>query len=652
MCERALPLGWGRWIVAMVLCLAGLLHNAAAESLPWHVITGQVLVTPDGTLDRLSPQLALPVVREGWEATSLPLVIPRHVAPDDVSAGQIETVWLKLDLPAASASARTDEPLYLYAPRWQTVGRLTVYADGQQLWQSRGGPVWNGYNYPLWIALGHAPKDLVIRIDVVGKVGAAMSTVRIGTRGELFWRYAIRSFLQTQFPYLSSGGLLAVGIFSLLVWLRRRHESRYLLCFLAASAYFLHTLQYLVGPDPLPVPEEWFSWLAFNSIAWLILTCYIFIFRYLGLRYRRFEAVLFCTVIFLGTSTLPLSWLTHLVFLYPLSQLLLVALNLVVSVAALRAAWRARSQEALVFSIWNAMSTPIALHDILLQNYRVDIESIYLLAYLGCVQLLLFMYLMYRRYVSALDEVAQANANLSLRLAQREAELLESHRQLREVERRDTLTRERQRLLQDMHDGLGSSLISALRVVERDPGGTARADDIAQILRECIDDLKLTIDSLEPVSTDLLLLLATLRYRLGPRLESAGISLAWEVGDIPALQWIDAQSALHILRILQEVFTNLLKHSHATAIRVQTRHDAQSVTVRVHDNGTPFDPAHVPAAHRGRGLASMQRRAQALHAEVSWQPDATGTWFTLQLPLRSPVMPPVMPLPVLPADAA
>ncbi|CAG2139385.1 hypothetical protein LMG19282_01631 [Cupriavidus campinensis] len=615
------------------MLLAGSLHGALAQALPWHITSAQLRITPGGTLDRLPPQLALPATGEGWQDTPLPMVVPRHVTPDEVGSGHIETVWVKLALPAASAAAATSEPLYLYAPRWQTVGRLTVYADGEQLWQSRGGPVWNGYNYPLWIALGHAPRDIVIRIDVMGQVGAALSSVRIGTREDLFWRFAVRSFLQTQFPYLSSGGLLAVGIFSLLVWLRRRDETRYLLCFLAAGAYFLHTLQYLVGQDPLPIPEAWFSWLAFNSIAWLILACYLFIFRYLGLRYRRLETALYGSVVFLATSTLPLSWLTHVVFLYPLSQLLLVGLNLVVSIAALRAAWRAGSREAMTFSAWNAMSTPIALHDLLLQNYRIDIESIYLLSYLGCVQLLLFMILMYRRYISALDEVAQANANLSLRLAQREAELLESHRQLRDVERRETLTRERQRLLQDMHDGLGSSLISALRMVEKDASGTARADDIAQVLRECIDDLKLTIDSLEPVSTDLLLLLATLRYRLGSRLEAAGISLAWEVDDIPPLQWLGAQSALHILRILQEVFTNVLKHSRATAIRVQTCRDDDTVLVRVHDNGTPFSPAGTPPAHGGRGLANMQRRASALDAAVSWQPDASGTWFTLRLPV-------------------
>lgn len=618
-----------QWLIALLLLatiLAGACQVARAATLPLHITTARMQVTPNGSLQPAPIQLDATALPDAWRDTPLPMVLPRHVATDAIDGGPVETAWVEITLPAL---ADADGPLYLYAPRWQTVGRLAVYADGKLLWHSRAGPVWNSYNYPLWIALDKSPRVITVRMDIAGQVGGALSSIRIGTSHQLLWRYAIRTFLQTQFPYLSSGALLAIGVFALLIWCRRRGESRYLICFLAAASYFLHTLQYLVGQEPLPVPEAWFTWLAFNSIAWLILTCYVFIFRYLGVRYRRLEAGLVCTVIFIGTSTMPLSWLTHAVFLHPLSYLLLLGLNLTASIVALQAAWRARSREALLFSIWNAMSTPIAVHDMLLQNYRISIEGIYLLSYLGGVQLLLFMYLMYLRYIGALEQVAQLNAGLSVRLAQREAELNESHRQLREVERRETLARERQRLLQDMHDGLGSSLMSALRVVEQHHTEV----DVAQLLRECIDDLKLTIDSLEPVSADLLLLLATLRYRLGPRLEAAGTRLTWEVEDVPALHWLDPQSALHILRILQEVFTNILKHGNATAIRVQTETAGDTVVVRVYDNGSPFDPDRIPPDHPGRGLANLRRRALAVSAEMAWHADAAGTWFSLRLPV-------------------
>ena len=87
--------------------------------------------------------------------------------------------------------------------------------------------------------------------------------------------------------------------------------------------------------------------------------------------------------------------------------------------------------------------------------------------------------------------------------------------------------------MQDMHDGLGGSLISAIRSVEH--GALGRAE-ISLVLRSCLDDLKLTIDSMEPTESDLLLLLAALRFRLDPRLDGTGIALRWEVVKLPPLK--------------------------------------------------------------------------------------------------------------------
>ena len=182
--------------------------------------------------------------------------------------------------------------------------------------------------------------------------------------------------------------------------------------------------------------------------------------------------------------------------------------------------------------------------------------------------------------------------------------------------------------MQDMHDGLGSSLHSALRAIER---GSLDATSVSDILRACIDDLHLTIDSMEPVEANLLLLLATLRYRLGSRLQSASIKLHWEVVDVPPLDWIDPRTALHILRILQETLTNIVKHTKATEIRIATAHDAKGVMVSISDNGSGFDMA-AARQRGGKGLGNQQRRATAIGGRIDWESGTTGTRVTLWLP--------------------
>jgi signal transduction histidine kinase len=292
-------------------------------------------------------------------------------------------------------------------------------------------------------------------------------------------------------------------------------------------------------------------------------------------------------------------------------------------------AWR-RSPEGRLVAAGIGACVLLGATDWMVQNNIVSPEGWYLGAYANAVTFSVFGILLYRRYVHAIGEVERVNASLAQRLQARESELDLSHRRLREVERQKTISDERQRLMQDMHDGLGSSLISAIRSVEE---GRLSDQKVSQILQGCLDDLKLTIDSMEPIDADLLLLLATLRYRLGPRLEGMGVSLTWEVQEIPPLPWLDPSSALHVLRIVQESISNILRHTRATTIRVATGTDAAHVWVRIEDNGQGFDVEQALTGGRGRGLQNMQRRALAVQGHVAWESDAAGTRFLLWLPL-------------------
>jgi signal transduction histidine kinase len=227
------------------------------------------------------------------------------------------------------------------------------------------------------------------------------------------------------------------------------------------------------------------------------------------------------------------------------------------------------------------------------------------------------------RFMRALNVSEKLNLELEQRVARKHAELEENFRRLQEMERRTAVAEERRRIMSDMHDGLGSQLIASLDLVEH--GNTPRTD-IAEALRECLDSLRLTIHSLEPTENDLLTVLGGLRYRVEARLKKRGISLEWQVRDLPKLASLTPQNVLHILRILQEAFSNIVKHARAKTITVQTGFTEEYVFIKIADDGCGFT-----RDREGRGLTNMRKRAQALGAKLDLMPSPAGTTLSLYI---------------------
>jgi len=233
----------------------------------------------------------------------------------------------------------------------------------------------------------------------------------------------------------------------------------------------------------------------------------------------------------------------------------------------------------------------------------------------------------YRRIARALAQSQQMNAALEERVRQKQSELERNFEAIQRLMREAAVAEERQRIMTDMHDGIGAHLIAALSLAE---GGESSMDDIATVLHECIDDLRLAIDSLEPTENELLPALGNFRYRVEKRLRAVGVELEWRVSDLPALPCLSPHNLLQILRILQEAFANVLKHAQATRIRLETGlvREPRQVLIRVSDNGKGFPTS----AAKGRGLGNMARRAGSIGGELRVLSSLDGTVVELLLP--------------------
>jgi signal transduction histidine kinase len=220
-------------------------------------------------------------------------------------------------------------------------------------------------------------------------------------------------------------------------------------------------------------------------------------------------------------------------------------------------------------------------------------------------------WLLIDRFVRTHAAYEGLNAELEARLRAREKELALRYTQMATLERDQATALERDRILRDMHDGLGLQLISSLRLVEKHE---LSREQTAALLVEAMDEMRIAIDSVKPTGQDLLVMLGNLRYRLEPRLASAGISLHWEIGETTGIGQLASHQVTGVTRIVQEAFTNAMKHSRATQMRLSVSTSVErGVQVSIADNGRGFDTA---AQHRGEGLKSIRKRAATIGARL------------------------------------
>lgn len=223
---------------------------------------------------------------------------------------------------------------------------------------------------------------------------------------------------------------------------------------------------------------------------------------------------------------------------------------------------------------------------------------------------------------------AQLTGLLEGQLAERTQALEAAHLREKEMVREQAHGQERQRIMRDMHDGLGSQLMSMLLMAKR---GKSEPGVIADGLQSVIDEMRLMIDSMDSVGESFASALAIFRERTQTRVEGAGIGFGW-ANDARDLPDYGPRDVLQVTRILQEAVANALKHGDGNriAVRIAAGVDGYALRIRVTDNGSGLKGANA----RGRGLVNMAARAESLGGRLTVAAEGE-TRVTLDLPIRS-----------------
>jgi signal transduction histidine kinase len=312
-----------------------------------------------------------------------------------------------------------------------------------------------------------------------------------------------------------------------------------------------------------------------------------------------------------------------------------VGLGLVV--VAFAAAWRRRNAETWAVAAALALAFAAGVHDQMIASSSVFLNALlpnwpdhryFLLHHAANVLLMVMGTLLTLRFVRTLAKVEAANRTLELRVQERERQISVSYERIAVLQREQAATEERQRIMRDLHDGLGSQLFTSLSRAER---GALDQSAMSDTLRSAIDQMRVALEALASEEQDFVTAFGSFRFRWDARLCDCGLKPVWQM-DLPdTMPAIAPHDALQILHIVQESLTNVVKHARASTVTVRMQHAGGVLSVDVMDNGAGGAAAR-PGAEGGRGQSNMAKRTQRLGGTLETEFGAHGGRVSLRMP--------------------
>jgi signal transduction histidine kinase len=548
--------------------------------------------------------------------------------------------WYRMEVPGPAAPGAA---WALYLPHVNM--NAAVYVNGAPV--GSGGrftePVARNFNRPLYFAfpsdlLGRAGNEVHVRLFVYRELFGELGTPWIGEDRALRPAYEKALWWRTTLAQVATMLCLVTVLFCAALGLGGRGDRVYAWLALVTALWSAVSFNYWLRDVPFAV----WTWerIVHGALDLFVLALAAFSHRYVGVRRPRVDralggaALLSAGFAVLAPQPLYFSVVNGLhVALFPAA----VYGTLVI----LRHALRTRGVEGAIYLPAGLAALGFACHDILLQLGRLSPGAPHLLPYLVPLMLASFGSTLVLRVAAGLRSAEALNRELEARVEEKHRELESSYAARRALEHANVLAAERERLVREMHDGLGGQLVSLLSLVE---GGDGADPRVAGAVRAALDDMRLVIDSLDPALHTLGGALGAARARFEPALAKSGVALEWRAGDLPPTPWLGPQDYLQVLRIVQEALVNVVRHAQARRVAVTTGRRADErgrpgILIEVCDDGCGRPQAAAERAG-GRGLRNMRERAErlagSLRVEAADAATGRGVRVALWLPAPDP----------------
>lgn len=182
----------------------------------------------------------------------------------------------------------------------------------------------------------------------------------------------------------------------------------------------------------------------------------------------------------------------------------------------------------------------------------------------------------------------------------------------------ETQESERERLAEDLHDSVGQVLSAVKLNLHRLDKTCASDEKVISLLSntrglvdDCIQEIRSIIQNVKPPLLTDFGLAEALNDFCNKIQKTTGIQVNFD--DATSKERYQAEIEVTLYRIIQELFSNTIKHANATAIQVSLTTANNMIRLTFKDNGSGYNPLE---ATNGSGLKNMQSRTDFIKGNI------------------------------------
>jgi len=482
---------------------------------------------------------------------------------------------------------------------------------------STTGPMARHWNSPLYFtipaSLVEDQNEILIKHFAEHSWGS-MEAIIVGIEDALMPIYESRYFIQHDVALGLFVFVLITGVFCFGIWFYRRQEVQYLWFAIASLGLSFFCLNQFIRY--LPIDADLWRWLSNMSTDLWASSLFIFLLRSLNIE-KPLAEKLVVAYLFSGIPIYFYASYYHVfdinVF-YHSGSLLIAIYSFFICVTQYL---RTRDSLPAFYCCVLVLVFVAGVHDTVMQaivnngwfsNSEPGFQ--YHFNFVHFAAPLIFLLIgtsLVKRFIDSMNEADLLNEVLEQRVSEASDELEENYRAIEEALVRQSASEERERIYRDLHDDVGSKLLSLYYRLDNTSDST--------LAKSALEDLRDIVSHKSMEGCSLATAVQQWRSEAFNRTQDAGVTLSWHFDETGTETILDESQHAQLRRMLREVLSNAILHSRdISEIKVSIDVIGGLLRVDVSNNG-----ATEPVRHwkPGRGISNLRVRSRDLHGNFS-----------------------------------